>query len=326
MCNRMAGRRAFTITEVVVVIGIVTLVASITLPSLSTARQASQRSVCAANLHAIYQAASLYSSTYGGWMGPVGEIYGPDGPSWGVSTSLPWPACLTTYEPYTESSIPAATPADFYCALGYIPSRALGGRRYVNGAPHSLVWGDEILICPAAQQLFPTLAPYYWGGYGQTRATYFFSSLLMDWPYSHPACRRDNAYGPYRLEELAAPSQTFFSGDGVAMADMASSGLAIGPETPGQGSVIPVDAAMIRHFRYQEVGNPFSCFGAIATAVEYYNNSYCFYAWQYYHDIGPNGLYWDGHTQTVTPPPQNTLNDLYTLRKNLTRNGLDQYP
>ena len=56
--------RAFTLVELLVVIGIIALLISILLPTLGKAREASKRAVCLANLRTIGQAYQLYANDY----------------------------------------------------------------------------------------------------------------------------------------------------------------------------------------------------------------------------------------------------------------------
>ena len=60
-------RRGFTLVELLVVIAIVLLLVTLLLPSLTLAREAARRAVCAANLHHIGLAEALYAQDNDGW-------------------------------------------------------------------------------------------------------------------------------------------------------------------------------------------------------------------------------------------------------------------
>lgn len=77
MSQRPTTRRAFTIIELLVVIGIIALLISILLPTLSKARAASKTTTCASQLHQIYVLGQTWSAENrqaiqgAGWLGAV---------------------------------------------------------------------------------------------------------------------------------------------------------------------------------------------------------------------------------------------------------------
>ena len=60
-------RRGFTLVELLVVIAIILLLVTLLLPSLTLAREAARRAVCAANLHHIGLGEALYAADHDGW-------------------------------------------------------------------------------------------------------------------------------------------------------------------------------------------------------------------------------------------------------------------
>src|SRR5688572_23736508 len=62
---------AFTLVELLVVIGIIALLISILLPSLNRAREAAKRTQCLSNLRSIGQMLNMYANQFNGFI-PVG--------------------------------------------------------------------------------------------------------------------------------------------------------------------------------------------------------------------------------------------------------------
>ncbi len=66
-CRRpSSARKAFTLVELLVVIGIIALLVGILLPTLNRAREAGNRTKCLSNLRSIYQMLKIYEVTYQG--------------------------------------------------------------------------------------------------------------------------------------------------------------------------------------------------------------------------------------------------------------------
>ena len=65
-------RRAFTLVELLVVVGIVTVLIAVLLPALARVREHANRIKCAANLRSIGQAMLMYTQRYGYYPGAGG--------------------------------------------------------------------------------------------------------------------------------------------------------------------------------------------------------------------------------------------------------------
>ena len=71
-------RTAFTLVELLVVIAIILLLVTLLLPSLTLAREAARRAVCAANLHHLGLAEQLYAGDNDGWTPPLWYYWSTD--------------------------------------------------------------------------------------------------------------------------------------------------------------------------------------------------------------------------------------------------------
>jgi prepilin-type N-terminal cleavage/methylation domain-containing protein/prepilin-type processing-associated H-X9-DG protein len=68
--RRPSGRRAFSLIELVVVIGIIAVLIGIILPALHRARMSALSLKCRANLHSIGQSLLIYANNNAGWIYP----------------------------------------------------------------------------------------------------------------------------------------------------------------------------------------------------------------------------------------------------------------
>jgi 3D (Asp-Asp-Asp) domain-containing protein len=303
-----------------------------------------------ANLHGMYNAGTMYSAGNNGWSGPQNELFyskalGVSAIPWGAPADAePWAGPIPpviasrTLEPWASYpiNIPSFTPLDHFYAMQLVTGtvdrthkRALDG-----GLKHYLVDVD-LAMCPLARTMFPNPAGLYWGAYGWLRGSYSYSQLMLEWPYGTPgpsgARTRDNAYGPYKSEELSDSSNTMWMCDGLAMTDVGAARwqtIAVDPNGNPVGSPVSVDVGYVRNFRYYQVALtggtcPYRLFGAITNSVDYYAGSTSqtvYNQWDYYHQQ-PAAVHWDGHVGSYSPPGDD---DVQAILKHLTRDGTNK--
>ena len=109
-------RRAFTLVELLVVIGIVAVLLAILLPAFAQARGKARESVCTANLHQLGQAILMYASDYDDrfpYGGDPADIDGGDlGYTPGDDTITNFPRLRTVMAPYVGDGRVWSCPSD----------------------------------------------------------------------------------------------------------------------------------------------------------------------------------------------------------------------
>jgi prepilin-type N-terminal cleavage/methylation domain-containing protein/prepilin-type processing-associated H-X9-DG protein len=147
-CLRPRLARAFTLTELLVVIAVIAILAALLLPALASARAAGKRAACLSNLHQIGIAVRSYASDSDGRI-----PYGPKAP-------------------------PFISPEDFYPSTG-APTSLIS---LYNGSPvglglllaQYLASQPKVLFCPGADQPLDSAAQLALVGIGQAQCSYYY--------------------------------------------------------------------------------------------------------------------------------------------------------
>ncbi len=134
---RIICRSAFTLVELLVVIGIISALIGILLPALARARQVAQATVCASNMRQIGQGFQMYCDANHGWLPSAGEDGDPAGPLQGPD-QRGWAS-----EGLWFNAIPHATFGKTYDQI-QLAAAAGGPRIPVDGDSH-------VLVCPSAR-------------------------------------------------------------------------------------------------------------------------------------------------------------------------------
>ncbi|MDE2126993.1 MAG: DUF1559 domain-containing protein [Armatimonadetes bacterium] len=168
-------RRAFTLVEMLVVIGIVSVLDSILFPVFARARNAARTSACLSNLHQIGLGVAMYTADYD-------ERY-----SWAVDPFIQLDASDWADFPAYQSAIPVL-PMIQVALAPYTRSREVFHCPSGTGAPSLFPGSDEV-------------TPFVTSSYSAFGTSYYYNSLL--------------AAEQQTVESLPNPAQTATLFDGA---------------------------------------------------------------------------------------------------------------
>jgi prepilin-type N-terminal cleavage/methylation domain-containing protein/prepilin-type processing-associated H-X9-DG protein len=141
MTHRTHNRRAFSLVELMVVVGIIAIMIGLLLPALNGARAKAKSVACKSNLRQLGVMLQTYVNENNGWLFPVGPD-GPDGQPTTLGTNKPpherWPM-------YMHFSELRRAPEPTYDSTNYFPTYMLtyDPVQYPAG-PYS----PKVLVCP----------------------------------------------------------------------------------------------------------------------------------------------------------------------------------
>lgn len=198
----IARRRGFTLVELLVVIGIVAIFASLLLPAAQRAREAARRTQCRNNLRQLALSLHNYHQTYEifppGWIGA-----GPQGPDMNGSNSFAWGAFLL---PYVDQT-PLWMSIDFNQSLS---SNGNGKIRHV--ALRSLECSSD-----SSPRLWATP---YGGSLPKSNYVGCFGSLPLEQHCYTDAARESPKPAPFQCARPRASAGIFSHNSGTRMPDI----------------------------------------------------------------------------------------------------------
>jgi type II secretory pathway pseudopilin PulG len=143
--------RAFTLTELLVVIGTIAVLAMVVLPALAGTMNKGGRTQCAANLRQNYVASMMYANEYRGWLPPCTVGAANSGGQINNLAFLDY-TIYAYFGGFTHGPVPTNGPYSSFSNLGYLYRNGLAGNGLIFFCPDQ--WGTQY----GASQYLPLLS------------------------------------------------------------------------------------------------------------------------------------------------------------------------
>src|SRR5256885_15653001 len=265
--ERHLEHRAFTLVELLVVIGIIALLVGILLPVLGGAQRNAQAAKCLSNLRQCFQALQIYTIDNKGFIIPVragGGALGSDEPS-SSATQLGIPYSINGFSYGASSNIPDVQTVDAAWWMNFLApslskqSKGGAGDLSLHGAAlarTSCFW------CPSWQGLIETRAAWVQFGEFNHEYTGYSMNYMLSFTSSNPTPLQPTRFPPsnewanaglntspstngpndtlgkwWRITQIKQPAERCFLADCYFLFLKASTGLTPAQSIPGQQSL-----------------------------------------------------------------------------------------